>query len=37
MVTFKKASDIQDAASKIPLSKILVETDAPYLTPEPFR
>ncbi|EKD66793.1 MAG: hypothetical protein ACD_49C00009G0018 [uncultured bacterium (gcode 4)] len=37
IVTFKKASDIQDAASKIPLSKILVETDAPYLTPEPFR
>jgi len=37
ITTFKNASDIQDAASKIPLNKILVETDAPYLTPEPFR
>lgn len=37
VVTFKKATDEQEAAQKLPLDKILVETDAPYLTPVPFR
>lgn len=36
-VTFKKALDIQEAAAKLPLDKILVETDAPYLAPVPKR
>ena len=31
VVTFKKATDIQEAARELPLDKILVETDAPYL------
>ena len=31
VVTFKKATDVQEAAAGLPLDKILVETDAPYL------
>jgi len=37
VVTFKKATDIQEAAQSLPLDKILVETDAPYLAPVPKR
>ena len=37
VVTFKKATDIQEAAKELPLDKILVETDAPYLAPVPKR
>lgn len=37
VVTFKKATDIQEAAQYLPLDKILVETDAPYLAPVPKR
>lgn len=37
VVTFKKATDIQEAAQRLPLEKILVETDAPYLAPVPKR
>ena len=37
VVTFKKAVDVQEAAQKLPLDKILVETDAPYLAPVPKR
>lgn len=37
VVTFKKATDIQEAVRELPLDKILVETDAPYLAPVPKR
>lgn len=37
VVTFKKATDVQEAAQGLPLDKILVETDAPYLAPVPKR
>ncbi len=37
IVTFKSATDIQDAAKKIPLESILIETDAPFLSPMPHR
>lgn len=37
VVTFKKALDVQEAAVGLPLNKILVETDAPYLAPVPKR
>lgn len=37
IVTFKNASHVQDIAKYIPDDRILVETDSPYLAPEPFR
>jgi len=36
-VTFKKAKTSKLVAKEIPLDKLLIETDSPYLTPEPFR
>ena len=36
-VTFKKAKTPKLVAKEIPLDKLLIETDCPYLTPEPFR
>ena len=36
-VTFKKAVSLQEVARRIPDDYLLIETDAPYLTPEPFR
>lgn len=37
IITFKNARDLQDVVRYVPLNKILVETDAPYLAPAPFR
>ncbi len=37
IVTFKKATQIKEVAQKIPLDRMLIETDAPYLAPVPFR
>jgi TatD DNase family protein len=37
IVTYKNAQKIQEAAKKIPLNRILVETDAPFLAPQPVR
>lgn len=37
IVTFKKATELQDIARKVPLDCLLAETDAPYLAPEPYR
>ena len=36
-VTFKNAQDLRDAAAVTPLDQMLVETDAPFLTPMPYR
>ena len=36
-VTFKKADNLRESARVVPLEKLLVETDCPYLTPVPFR
>jgi len=36
-VTFKKAANLRDAARVVPLDKLLIETDCPYLAPVPFR
>jgi len=36
-VTFKNAPKVKDVAKAVPLDKLLIETDSPYLTPEPFR
>jgi len=37
IVTFKNAKDLQEVAKLVPLEKMLVETDSPYLAPMPFR
>lgn len=37
IVTFKNAAQVQDVARKVPLDRLLVETDSPYLAPVPFR
>ena len=37
IVTFKNAKNVAEVAKKVPLEKMLIETDAPYLTPEPYR
>ncbi|MBE7711642.1 MAG: TatD family deoxyribonuclease [Cyanobacteria bacterium SIG31] len=37
VVTFRNAVKIKDVAKEIPLNKLVLETDAPYLTPVPFR
>jgi TatD DNase family protein len=37
IVTFKNATDIQDAAKNIPLKNLLIESDSPYLAPIPNR
>ena len=36
-VTYPKASDLRDAATQVPASRILAETDSPYLAPQPLR
>jgi len=37
IVTFKNARDLQAVAKALPLDRLLIETDAPYLAPVPFR
>ena len=37
IVTFKNAHDVKDVARRVPLDRLLIETDAPYLAPAPFR
>jgi TatD DNase family protein len=36
-VTYPKAADLAEAAERVPLDRLLVETDAPYLTPQALR
>lgn len=36
-ITFKKSEKLQEVVKKVPVSRLLLETDAPYLTPHPFR
>ena len=37
IITFKNAEDLRRVAKQVPLESILIETDAPYLAPMPFR
>jgi len=37
VITFKKSDEQREAVRRTPLDRLLVETDAPYLTPEPMR
>jgi TatD DNase family protein len=37
MVTYKKSQALRECAAAIPLDRLLIETDSPYLSPEPVR
>jgi len=37
IVTFKSATSLQDVAARVPLERLLIETDSPYLAPVPHR
>jgi TatD DNase family protein len=37
IVTFKTATDVQEVARRVPLDRLLIETDSPYLAPVPYR
>ncbi len=37
IVTFENVEDLREVAKKVPLQRLLIETDCPYLTPTPYR
>jgi TatD DNase family protein len=37
IVTFKNAQDLRDVVAFVPMDRLLIETDSPYLAPVPFR
>lgn len=37
IITFKKAQDLRDVVANVPLERMMVETDSPFLAPVPFR
>ncbi len=37
IITFKNAQDLRDVAAFVPMDRMLIETDSPYLAPVPFR
>lgn len=36
-MTFRNADELRDVVRKLPLDRLLIETDAPYLSPVPYR
>ena len=37
ILTFKSAQDLRDVAREVPIDRLLIETDSPYLAPVPYR
>jgi len=37
IVTFKNAADLREVVRQVPLERLLIETDSPYLAPVPYR
>ena len=37
IITFKNSTELQETFKSLPLEKLLIETDSPYLSPEPNR
>ena len=37
IITFKKTEELREVVNLVPLNKILIETDSPYLAPTPYR
>jgi TatD DNase family protein len=37
ILTFRNAAQVRQVALQVPIDRLMVETDAPYLTPEPYR
>jgi TatD DNase family protein len=37
ILTFPKAGDLRDTAKRVPLDRLLIETDSPFLAPVPYR
>jgi TatD DNase family protein len=37
IITFKKSTDLRSVVKYVPMEKMLIETDSPYLSPDPFR
>jgi TatD DNase family protein len=37
IITFKKSNNLREVVKYVPLKKMLIETDSPYLSPDPFR
>ena len=37
IITFKNTLDLQDVVKYVPIQRMLIETDSPYLSPEPYR
>ena len=37
IITFKNSNDLQDTFKQLPLDRLLIETDSPFLAPEPMR
>lgn len=37
IITFKNANDLREVVKQVPLDRLLIETDSPYLAPVPYR